>query len=149
MLPLAHAAGVRAALHSFGVKEAGGWDDYLEEVQRQGIGQPREALKQFQKGQLFKPGKGLIAKTLPRSPGAIAAALAWPIMGSFLQARANPDTGGGELVGDLLGRSAGSLLGSPLGMAGQIGGGMLLAPVGQAVGRAYDADRKRRVASDE
>jgi hypothetical protein len=75
--------------------------------------------------------------------------LAWPIMGSFLQSRANPDTGGGELVGDLLGRSAGSLLGGPLGMAGQIGGGMLLAPVGQAVGKAYDSSRTAPVASDE
>ena len=149
MFPFAQAAGARAALQSFGVKCAGDWDDYLEEVQRQGIGQPRAALKQFQKGQLFHPSKGLISKNLPRSPGAIAAALAWPIMGSFLQARANPDTGRGELVGDLIGRSAGSLLGGPLGMAGQIGGGMLLAPVGQEVGKAYDSAVRAPVVSDE
>jgi hypothetical protein len=145
----AQALGASSALAAFGVKIAGQWDTYLDEVKRQGVGHPQEAWKQFRKGQLFHPTKGLSVKSLPKSPGELAAALAWPVMGSFLTARANPEIGGGELAGDFLGRATGSLLGAPLGAAGQLGSGMLLAPVGQAVGKMFDSPRGTDVVSDD
>jgi hypothetical protein len=118
-------------------------------VKRQGIGHPREALKQFRSGTLFKPGSGLIANGLPRSKGEIAAMLALPLIGSVMSAQANPEIGGGEIAGDFAGRTVGSLLGAPtLGAAGQLGGSMLLAPVGRAVGKAFDSSHSPAVAPD-
>lgn len=149
MRDLAQSAGVRAALNVFGVKIAGDWDKYVKEVKRQGVGQPEEAWKQFRKGQLFHPRKGLIGKSLPKSPGEFAASLAWPIMGSLLSLRGNPEMSAGEVAGDFVGRSAGSLLGVPLGAVGQIGGGMLLAPVGQAVGKTFASSRRPDVVPED
>jgi hypothetical protein len=149
MSALAHAAGISSALSAFGVKHAGAWQQFGKDLRQQAIGDPAETLKQLRKGTLFKPGKGLLYKGLPRSAGEIAAALAWPIMGSVLLARNAPESTGGEVAGDFVARSVGSLVGAPLGGAvGQIGGGMLLAPVGQAVGRAFDS-RNPGVASEE
>lgn len=131
--------GVYAAAQRYGVKLAGAWGDFADDVRHQAIGDPAETWKQFRKGTLMKPGHGLLYKGLPHSPGEIAASLAWPVMGSILLARNSPETGRGELVGDFIARSAGSLVGGPLaGAAGQIGGGMLMAPVGRAFGRAVD-----------
>jgi hypothetical protein len=143
-------AGASAALSYFGVKEAGDWDEYLRELQQQAVGTPGEAWKQFRKGTLLKPGKGLISKGLPRNASQLAAAMAWPVLGSFLNARNNPDAGAGELAGDFLGRSVGSLVGAPIGGAvGQVGGGMFLAPVGQAVGKSFDSSPGTDVVPDE
>jgi len=132
--------GENAALAAFGIKTAGTWNDFLSSLKSQGIGNPGKTFEQFRTGKLFKPGSGLLHQNLPRTPGDLAAALAIPVMGSVLLARAAPETQRGELVGDLIGRSAGSLLGHPLGgVLGQLGGGMLLAPVGRALGRSWDS----------
>jgi hypothetical protein len=149
MSPFGRVVGIAAALETFGIKHAGAWSQFAKDVKQQAIGDPSETWKQFRKGTLFKPGKGLLYKGLPRSAGEIAAALAWPIMGSILLAKNAPGATGGEVAGDFIGRSVGSLVGAPLGGAvGQIGGGMLLAPVGQAIGRAFDS-RNPAVASEE
>lgn len=131
--------GSKAALDAFGIKQAGAWRDYLHAVKRQAIGDPSKTWKQIRGGTLFKPGKGLLHNALPRSAGQLAATLAWPVMGSYLLAKNNPYQGGGALAGDFVGRSVGSVFGAPLaGAAGSIGGGMLLSPVGRAVGSLFD-----------
>ena len=128
--------GKQHAFNTFGIKYASEWNKYLKIVKQQMIGNPTEALKQFQRGTLMKPGKGLLHNGLPHNAGEIAASLALPLMGSYMLARNSPSTSKGEVVGNFLGRTVGSMLGHPLaGAAGQIGGGMLLAPVGQAIGK--------------
>lgn len=149
MSSLSRAAGIYSALDTFGVKQAGVWRQFAKDLRQQAVGDPAEVLKQFRKGTLFKPGKGILHKGLPRSAAEIAATLAWPIVGSILLARNAPESTAGEVAGDFIGRSVGALVGTPLaGAVGQIGGGMLLAPVGQAVGRAFDS-RNPSVASGE
>lgn len=134
--------GKQAALEDFGAKTAFDMHDFKSTLKRQAIGDPAEAWKQLRKGTLLKPNKGLLYKGLPKTPSEIASSLAYPLLGSFLLAKNDPDKGPGELAGDFLGRAAGSLVGAPLGGAvGQIGGGMLMAPVGQAIGRTLDTPR--------
>lgn len=142
-------SGSRDAQRVFGIKLAWGRPSFFEEVKRQAIGDPTETFKQFRKGTLFKPGKGLLHKGLPKNPTELATALAWPVMGAFLLAKNSPQATGGEVMGDFVARSVGSLVGAPLGGAvGQIGGGALLAPVGRAVGKAFDA-RSEPVANEQ
>lgn len=137
-----YSVGQEDALHSFGVKVAFDMPEFKESLKQQLVGDPKETWKQFRKGTLLKPGKGLLYKGLPKTPGDIAASLAYPLLGSFLLAKNEPDKGPGEVTGDFLGRTVGSIVGAPLGGAvGQIGGGMLLAPVGQAIGKTLDRVR--------
>ncbi len=141
--------GSQDAARVFGIKLAWGRPSFFAEVKRQAIGDPTETLKQFRKGTLFKPGKGLLHRGLPKTPTELATALAWPVMGAFLLAKNSPQATGGEVMGDFVARSVGSLVGAPLGGAvGQIGGGALLAPVGRAVGKAFDA-RSEPVANEQ
>jgi len=108
-------------------------------VRNEMFGHPVEAYKQFRQGTLFKPGTGLYHQGLPRTPGSIAATFALPAAMTMLMAKLNPEVGRGELAGSMAGNVAGSLLGGPLaGSVGRVGGGMLLAPVGQALGRQFD-----------
>lgn len=132
--------GVNAAMQVFtGVKHAGFWGDVATDTRQQLFGHPVQAYRQFRKGTLFKPGTGLYHQGLPRSAGAIAATLAMPAMMTLLAAKLNPEAGRGALIGNMAGNVAGSLVGGPLGGAvGRIGGGMLLAPVGQALGNQFD-----------
>lgn len=145
MVSFAHRAGVHAALRSFGVKLSFDMEDFSEEVRRQGIGDPRRVVSQIQKGTFLHPKKGLFFSSLPKTPDAIATQMSWPLMGTFLHLRNSPEASTGELMGDFTGRAIGSLLGSSLGAAGQIGGGLLLAPVGQAIGKAVSDSRSSSV----
>jgi len=154
MRDLSHQAGVIAALRNFAVaKYAGFWGDVASSAKRQAFGQPGEAFKQLREGTLFKPETGLYHQGLPRSIGGIAGSLAVPLALTALFAKMNPSGSRGELVGDMIGRTTGSLLGGPLlGAAGQVGGGMLLSNVGRELGRQFDlsaSPRNSEVASGE
>jgi hypothetical protein len=143
MLELIRQAGVRAALLNFSATKCAGFlSDTLASARQQAFGQPTEALKQLREGTLFKPETGLYYQGLPRTFGQLAGNLVVPLAMTAAMAHLNPAGGRGELVGDMVGRITGSMLGHPvLGTAGGIGGGMLLSNLGGALGRQYDAMR--------
>ena len=69
--------------------------------------------------------------------------LAVPTAMGALMAKLSPPENRGEAVGSAIGNAAGSLLGGPVaGIAGQIGGGMLLSNVFGSLGRQIDSARK-------
>jgi len=146
MHEMSHQAGVTEALRDFAVsKYAGLLSDVLSTARRQAFGQPLEALKQIRSGTLFNPETGLYHHGLPRTLGGIAGSLAIPLGLTALFAKMNPEGSRGEVIGDMVGRTTGSLLGSPLlGAAGQVGGGMLLSNVGRELGRQYDLHTRPR-----
>jgi hypothetical protein len=154
MRDLSHQAGVVAALRDFAVvKYAGFWGDVASAARTQAFGHPLEALKQLREGSLFHPETGLYAKGLPRTLGATAGTLAVPLALTALFAKMSPEGSRGEVAGEMIGRTTGSLLGGPLaGVAGQIGGGMLLSNVGRELGRQFDGSaspRKSEVVAEE
>jgi len=154
MRDLSHQAGVTAALRNFAVaKYAGFLSDVVSSTRHQAFGRPLEALKQIRSGTLFNPETGLYHHGLPRTIGGIAGSLAVPLALTALFAKLNPVGSRGELVGDMIGRTTGSLLGGPLlGAAGQVGGGMLLSNVGRELGRQFDlsaSPRNSEVAPEE
>lgn len=138
--------GAYAALADYGVKTAKGFlDEFLTETRQQAVGDPALTWKQLRKGTLFNKKDGLLYHGIPRTPGHIAATLAWPVLGSILLAKHNPDVGAGALTGDLIGRTAGAVVGTPLGgMTGQLLGSSLLGPVGQTIGSVFDSNRPKR-----
>jgi hypothetical protein len=141
MLPVAYLSGQREALSTFGVKHAFDMEDFKETLLQQGIGDPAGVARQLQKGIFLHPQKGLFFKSLPKTLDTAMTQLSWPLMGTFLHARNSPDATTGELTGDFAGRAVGSLLGSSLGAVGQLGGSLLLGPVGRAVGKAVSDSR--------
>lgn len=144
MISAAHHAGQRAALSAYGVKLGGLLDDVLKEVKRQALGQPEKVWDQLKNNKLMHPRKGMLYHALPKTLGEAGTALAWPVLGSFLLSRANPEIGMGEVAGDLTARTLGSMVGHPLlGAVGQLGGGMLLAPVGRAIGKQFDRKKEQ------
>lgn len=154
MRDLSHKAGVADALRAFAVtKTAGFWGDVASTARTQAFGHPLEAAKQIRSGTLFHPEKGLYAKGLPNSVGSLAGSLAIPLALTALFAKMSPAGSRGEVIGDMIGRTTGSLLGAPLaGVAGQVGGGMLLSNVGRELGRQFDgasAPRKSDVVAEE
>lgn len=152
MLDLSRHAGVQSALRAFAIKEAGFLGDVLSTARTQAFGHPLEAIKQIREGTLFKPGTGLYHQGLPRTVGSLAANLALPAALTALFAHMSPPESRGALIGDMVGRTTGSLLGAPLaGVAGQIGGGMLLSNVGRELGRQFDtaSSQKDEVAAAE
>jgi len=145
MRELSHSAGVQAALHDFALTKRASvlspefWKDVGRSARTQAFGHPGEAFKQIREGTLFKPEEGLYYKGLPRSLGSLAGSLAVPLGLTALFAKMSPEGSRGEVIGDMIGRTTGSLLGGPLaGVAGQIGGGMLLSNVGRALGQRFD-----------
>jgi len=154
MLDLSHQAGVTAALRDFAVvKHAGFLGDVVSTARHQAFGHPLEALKQIRSGTLFNSETGLYHHGLPRTMGQIAGSLAVPLALTAVFAKLNPAGSRGELIGDMVGRTTGSLLGAPLlGAAGQVGGGMLLSNVGRELGRQFDlsaSPRNSEVAPEE
>jgi len=138
-------AGVVAALQAFGLTKHAGvlspefWKEVATSTRNQAFGHPVEAAKQIRAGTLFKPGTGLYHQGLPRTAGSIAGSLAMPLALTALFAKMSPESSRGEVVGDMLGRTAGSMLGGPLaGTVGTVGGGMLLANAGRAIGSHFD-----------
>lgn len=154
MRDLNHRAGVVAALQDFAlVKHAGFWGDVATTARHQAFGHPLEALKQIGSGTLFNPETGLYHHGLPRTMGGIAGSIAVPLALTALFAKMSPPENRGELIGDMVGRTTGSLLGGPLfGAAGQVGGGMLLSNLGRELGRHFDSSaspQKTEVAAEE
>lgn len=148
MRDLGRHAGVAEALRTFALTKSSGFlGDVASSVATQAFGHPREALKQIRAGTLFHPETGLYHKGLPRTVGALAGSLAVPLGLTAMFAKMSPEGHRGELVGDMIGRTTGSLLGGPLaGVAGQVGGGMLMSNVGRAVGRQFDDSQEEPVA---
>ena len=138
-------AGVLAALRTYGLSKHANvfspafWKEVATTTRNQAVGHPVEALKQIRAGTLFKPGTGLYHQGLPRTVGSVAGSLAVPLALTALFAKMSPESSRGEVVGDMLGRTAGSMLGGPLaGTVGTVGGGMLLANAGRAIGSHFD-----------
>lgn len=150
MFDLSRQAGIVTAMRTFAVtKTAGFLGDVASSARTQAFGHPLEAIKQIREGTLFKPESGLYYKGLPRTLGALAGNLAIPLAMTAVFAKMSPEGTRGQAIGDMLGRTTGSLLGGPLaGVAGQVGGGMLLSNVGREVGRQFDSQPEQE-AKDE
>lgn len=135
-------AGNAAALRAYGVKQASEGtflSDVLQAAKTQLVGRPGEAIRQIRAGELFHPEKGLYTLGLPKTTGQWAGALAIPAALTGLTAMATPKENRGELVGNVAGQFAGSLLGGPLfGSLGQLAGGAILSSLGGALGKEYD-----------
>lgn len=136
MMPPLYRAGRLNALRDFGVKSAYDWGDFKDTVLTTAFGHPRAAAKQIVTGRYLHPTRGLVSQYLPKTVGSAAAQFVPVLLGSLGTALEYPDVDKGELAGDTVARTVGSILGAPFGVAGQVAGGSLLAPVGQAVGRS-------------
>lgn len=137
-------SGQRTALAVYGVKLGSLGSDVLRELKLQALGHPEKVWKQLKNDELLHPRKGVLYHALPKTIGEVGSAMAWPIFGSYLLSRGNPQVGLGEVAGDLTARTLGSMLGQPLlGAVGQLGGGMLLAPVGRAIGKQFDRKKEQ------
>lgn len=143
MPPTLYQVGTLNALRDFGVKSAydmrdfkNTMSDFKDTVLTTAFGQPREAVKQIFTGRYLHPQRGLVSQYLPKTLGSAAAQFVPVILGSLGTALEYPEVNKGELAGDTVARTVGSILGAPFGVAGQVAGGSLLAPVGQAVGKS-------------